>query len=105
MQKLGIVTIIPKGDKDQRYLGNCFPLTLLNTFYKLISSILAERLKPILNRIIGEGRKAYIPGRYIGEVTTTTYDLFQYAKSNNLPGLTLLVDFQTAFDSVSFKFL
>ena len=44
MQKLGIVTIIPKGDKGPRYLGNWRPLTLQNTFYKLISSVLAERL-------------------------------------------------------------
>ena len=89
MQKLGIATIIPKGDKDPRYLGNWRPLTLLNTFYKLILSILADRLKPIMDRIIRGGQKAYIPGRYIGEVTRTTYNLFQYAKANNLPGMIL----------------
>ena len=83
MQKMGIVTIIPKGDKDPRKLGNWCPLTLLNMFYKLISSILAYRLKPILDRIIIKGQQAYIIGRYIGEVTRTTYDLFQYAKTNN----------------------
>ena len=69
MQKLGIITIIPKGDKDPRHLGNWRPQTLLNTFYKLISSVLAERLKPILERIIGHEQKAYIPERFIGEVT------------------------------------
>ena len=105
MQKLGIVTIIPKGDKDPRYLGNWRSLTLLNTFYKLISSVLADRMKPILDIIIGGGQKSYIPGRYIGDVTRTTYDLFQYAKVNNLPGMILLVDFQKAFDSVSFNLL
>ena len=67
MQKLSIVNIIPKGDTDPRYLGNWHPLTLLNTFYKLISSILADRLKPILDRIIGGGQKAYMPVHYIGK--------------------------------------
>ena len=85
MQILGIITIIPKGDKDPRMLSNWRPLTLLNTFYKLISSVVAERLKPVLERIIGSEQKAYIPGRFIGEVTRTTYDIFQYAKQNNLP--------------------
>ena len=58
LQKLGIVTIIPKGDKDPRHLGNWRPLTLLNTFYKLILSVLAERLKPILERMTGHEQKA-----------------------------------------------
>ena len=69
MQKLGIVTIIPIADKDPRILSNWRPFTLLNTFYKLISSVLAERLKPVLERIIGHKQKAYIPSIFIREVT------------------------------------
>ena len=102
MEKLGIVTIIPKGDKDPRLLSNWRPM---NTFYKLISSVLAERLKTVLKRIVGHKQKAYIPSRFIVEVTRTTYDLFQYAKQNNLPGMIRLIDFQKAFDSAPFRFL
>ena len=66
---------------------------------------MAERLKPILERIIGHEQKVYLPVRFIGDVTRTTYDMFQYAKLNNLPGMILLIDFQKAFDSVLFRFL
>ena len=31
--------------------------------------------------------------------------LFSYAKENNLPGIILLIDFEKAFDSVSFEFI
>ena len=85
MQNLGVVTIIPKGEKDPRMLSNWRPLTLLNTFYKLISRVLAERLKPVLERLISNEQKVNIPGRFIGEVTRATYALFQYTKQNNLP--------------------
>merc|ERR1712239_75948 len=34
-QKIGIVHIIPKADKDLKLLTNWRPLTLLNTFYKI----------------------------------------------------------------------
>ena len=61
---------------------------MLNTFYKLISSVLAEILKPIINRIIGNSQKAYIPGKYIGEVTRTTYDIFPNAKAFRFNELT-----------------
>ena len=104
-QKIGIVQIIPKADKDLRLLTNWRPLTLLNTFYKIISGVLANRLKTVLDHLIGPEQKGYVPGRFIGEVTRTTYDIFQYAKEKNLPGMILLIDFEKAFDSVSFKMI
>ena len=83
--RLGIVALIPKGNKDQCYFSNWRPLTLLETLHKLISSILANRLKPVLEKIIGNEQMAYIPGRYISECTRNTYDIFTYAEENNLP--------------------
>ena len=47
----------------------------------------------------------YIPGHYIAECTKNTYDLFNYAKVNNVPGIMLMIDFEKAFDSVDFRFL
>ena len=32
-QKLGILTLLPKGQKDKRYMKNWRPITLLNTYY------------------------------------------------------------------------
>ena len=101
----GIVNIIPKGNKDHKHLTNWRPFTLLNTLYKLMSSILVERLKVVFNRILGPHQKAYIPGRFISKATKNTYDTIEYAIRTNNPGLAVLVDFEKAFDSVSFKFI
>ena len=68
-QRLGIIALIPKADKDKRYIKNWRPLTLLETFYKLISATLANRIKPVLNTILGRHQKADIQGRYIAECT------------------------------------
>ena len=43
-KRLGIIALIPKSDKDQRFITNWRPLTLLETFYKLISATLAKRI-------------------------------------------------------------
>ena len=64
--RLGIIALIPKGEKDQTFITNWRPLTLLET---LISAILANRLKLTLDKIIGKSQMAYIPGRYIAECT------------------------------------
>ncbi len=103
--RFGIVNFIPKGSKDQRHLANWRPLTLLNTLYKLISSILAERLKKVLNRLLGPHQKAYIPNRFISEATKNCYDTIKQAIRTNNPGIAVLVNFEKAFDSVSLKFI
>merc|ERR1712081_34855 len=43
--------------------------------------------------------------RFIGDVTRNTFDLFQHAKTHNLPGLMLQIDFSKAFNSISFEFI
>ena len=80
-------------------------MNLLETFYKLLSAIVAKRLKPVLDKLLGHEQKAYIPGRFIAECTRTTYDLFEHAKENNLHEMMLMIDFEKAFDSVDFDFI
>ena len=50
-QRLGIVTLIPEGDKDITFLKNWRPLALLNALYKLVSGCIAERIQPHLDTI------------------------------------------------------
>ena len=104
-QRRGIITLIPKGDKDKLYLKNWRPLTLLNTLYKLTSGTIAERIKPCLETIIHPDQKGFVPNRYIGECIRTTYDILEYAKTHNKTGLILLIDFEKAYDSISFKYI
>ena len=104
-QRLGIVTLIPKGDKDKTFLKNWRPLTLLNSLYKLVSGCIAERIKPRLDSIINGDQKGFVAGRYIGEAIRTTYDIIQWAKDNNKTGIILLIDFEKAYDSLSFSYI
>ena len=79
-QKMGMVQIIPEADKDLKLLTNWRPLTLLNAFYMIISRVLANRLKTVLDHLIEPKQKEYVTNRFIGEVTRTCYDIFQYTK-------------------------
>ena len=90
-QRLGILTLIPKGDKSKLYLKNWRPLTLLNTLYKLTSGCIAERIKPCLDSIIHPDQKGFVAGRYIGECIRSTFDILDYAKSYNKAGVLLLI--------------
>ena len=104
-QKLGIIILLPKPEKDKRLLANWRPISLLNHIYKILSGALAERLKPALEHIIHTDQKGFVAGRFIGECVRNTYDVLEYAKSKNRAGLLLLIDFEKAFDSISHSFI
>ena len=104
-QKLGIISILPKGNKSREYIKNWRPISLLNSTYKLFSGIIAHRLKSVLVNFIHENQKGFLPGRFIGENSRLLYDIMHVTEEENIPGLLLLLDFEKAFDSISWKFI
>ena len=104
-QRQGIITCLPKGEKSKLYLKNWRPITLLNVVYKLASSCIAERIKKVLDILISQDQTGFIKGRFIGENTRLVYDVMQQSDLRNIPGLLLLLDFEKAYDSVSWKFM
>lgn len=104
-QKQGVITCIPKGNKDKKQLKNWRPISLLNISYKIASSAIANRIKTVLNSIISEDQTGFIPDRFMGDNVRLIYDIMCYTEQNKCPSMLLLIDFATAFDSVSWKFM
>ena len=65
--KTGSSGISRKKGKDKRYIKNLKPISHLNVNTKILSEVLASRLKKVVNTLIPPDKTAYIPGRYIGE--------------------------------------
>lgn len=103
--KLGIITCIPKEGKPKQYLKNWRPISLLNVVYKLASGCIAERLKKVLDKLISSDQTGFLKGRFIGENIRLVYDLMNYTEQNQIPGLLMLIDFEKAFDSISWNFI
>ena len=104
-QKRGILTLIPKKDKNRLFLKNWRPITLLNTDYKIIAKILATRLQKVLPYVIDEDQTGYIKGRFIGQNIRIIEDVLYFVKKEKLPGIILTVDFEKAFDSINWNFI
>ena len=64
-QKRGVITCIPKGDKPRELLKNWRPISLLTSDYKIITSVMANRMKTVLCQIISPDQKGFLKGRYI----------------------------------------
>lgn len=104
-QKLGVITCLPKPGKDKAFMKNWRPISLLNVDYKILSGVISNRIKTNLNDLISKQQKGFVAGRNIGECTRITWDLIYKMKKYNMSGLILLIDFEKAFDSLSWNFV
>ena len=57
-QKQAIIKLIEKKDRDKRFIKNWQPISLLNVNMKLISKVLASRLKSVIFAIVNENQVA-----------------------------------------------
>ena len=104
-QKLGILNLLPKKDKDLRYLANWRPVSLLNTDYKILTKVFAIRLQKVIPSIINHDQVGYLKGRYIGQNIRIIFDLLKYSDLNDIEAFLVQVDFEKAFDSIEWPFL
>ena len=58
------------------YVKNYRPITLLNVDYKILSKVLAKRIKEVLGEIIHHDQVGYIKDRNIGEAVRLIDDMF-----------------------------
>ena len=66
-QRQGIISLIPKKNKNVEYLTNWRPVSLLNVDYKIATKTIALHLEKILSNIIHPCQPGYVKGRFIGE--------------------------------------
>ena len=101
----GLITLIPKKDRDIFYVKNWRPITLLEVHYKILSKAIANRMKTSLNEIIHKDQTAFLKGRNISENVREVFDVMDAANSKNLAAVLILVDFEKAFDRVEYNAL
>ena len=82
-QKCSVISLIPKKDKDKKYLTNWRPISLLNNDYKIVTKALALRLEKVLPTIISPNQTGYIKGRYIGESIRIITDMMSITKKKH----------------------
>ena len=73
-QYKGVLTLLHTS-REREDIRNWRPLTLLNSDYKIIEKILAERLKVVLTKLIHSDQKGFVKGRNISEANRLIQDV------------------------------
>ena len=100
-----ILALIPKKDiatemKDYR------PISCCNVLYKVISKIIANRLKATLPQCISHNQSAFVKDRLLVEnLLLATEIVKDYHKEDITPRCAMKIDIAKAFDSVNWDFL
>lgn len=99
-----LLTLIPKvGDATNMKLSR--PISLLNCSFKIFSKLLTIRLTSMVQRIVNPSQFAFIKGRYIVESVVVAHELVHSVHRSGQAGVILKLDYEKAYDRVSWKFL
>jgi exonuclease III len=94
------LTLIPKKDHPQA-LSDYRPICLVSSLYKILSKVLATRLKKVLGKLISKIQTAFLPDRQILDGVLVVNELLDLAKRRKDNCLMFKVDFERAYDTVT----
>lgn len=89
----------PREFKDFR------PISMVGCIYKIIVKVLVNRLKRVMNDLIGPFQSSFLEGRQILDGALIAGELLESCKSSKSQAIFLKLDFHKAFDSISWAFL
>ena len=96
----GVISLLPKKDKDTRVIKNLRPLTLLNNDYKILAKTIDNRLSPLLPQIINRDQTGFIKGRCISHNIRKSLDVMEHCHKNQIPALIMSCDMDKCFDRI-----
>ncbi|KAL0456049.1 UNVERIFIED_CONTAM: LINE-1 retrotransposable element O protein [Sesamum latifolium] len=100
------ISLIPKSSKADS-VDQFRPISLCNTTYKVISKILADRIKPHLEKIISPFQMVFVQGRNISENSIITQEIMHYlhGKKGKKGLMAIKIDLSKVYDRVEWPFL
>ena len=103
-QKQAVLRLLYKKE-ERELLKNWRPISLLNVDYKIVATVMANRLRKVLPEIIHEDQTCGVPNRSIYENLFRLRDMTYNTRKNNTNMILVGLDQEKAFDRVDRTFL
>ncbi|GKV31169.1 hypothetical protein SLEP1_g39893 [Rubroshorea leprosula] len=98
------IVLIPKTENPQG-IEEYRPISLIGIMYKIIAKLLANRLRKVLPKVIGEQQMAFLEGRQLSEGVVIANEVIDEVKRKKMKSFLFKVDFEKAYDKVCWEFI
>ena len=101
------VVLIPK-NKAPELVMDYRSISLCNVVYKLVTKMVANRLKLVLPNLISQTQSTFVPGQLITDNVIVAFELLQSLQKKNSGGMgfmDLKLDMSKAYDCVEWCFI
>jgi hypothetical protein len=99
-----MIILIPK-EEGAKSLRKLRPISLLNCSFKIFAKALNNGLEKICDRLLSQNQTAFVKGRYILESVVAPHEINHIAMRAKEKGLIFKLDYEKAYDRVSWYFL
>lgn len=98
------VILIPKSE-NLSYVTDFRLISLCNVYYKVISKILANCLKHVIDKPVGQEQNGFLSGHSAYDNIIVTQEVIQSFEINTskIPRMIVKIDIEKAFDAIKWK--
>ena len=98
------LVLIPK-KQNVEDLKDLRPISLVGGLYKILSKVLANRIKRVMVRFISQSQSAFVEGRQILDAVLIANEVVDSILRRKESGLICKLDIEKAYDSISWEFV
>jgi len=95
-----IISLIPKQDNAQTP-DRFIPIALCNVVYKIISKVVANRIKPLLPSLVSVEQSGYVEGKQILNNVIQAHEVVNSLSRNRKAGMIMQLDVAKAYDKLN----
>jgi hypothetical protein len=98
------ITLIPK-KRDALNIRDFCPVRLVGSMYKLLSKVLANRIRLVLESLISSSQNAFVGGRQTLDLVLIANECLDSRLKSSIPGILCKLDIEKAYDHVNWNCL
>lgn len=90
------LTLILKGDNPQE-INDFRPICIIDSIYRILSKILANRIKNVMNILVSKSQTSFLAGRQMLDGILVVNEVLDFARHNKEKGLLVKVNFAKVY--------